>query len=63
MNDKDILKANIIQGFSTLIVREFFIKIFSLVGQIFLARLLIPSDFGVYVIIVFIISLFGLFRM
>jgi O-antigen/teichoic acid export membrane protein len=61
MNDKDILKANIIQGFSTLIVREFFIKIFSLVGQIFLARLLIPSDFGVYVIIVFIISLFGLF--
>lgn len=61
MKDKDILKSSIIQGFSTLIVREFFIKIFSLIGQIFLARLLIPSDFGVYVIIVFIISLFGLF--
>lgn len=61
MNDKDILRSNIIQGFSTLIIREFFIKIFSLVGQIFLARLLVPSDFGVYVIIVFIIGLFGLF--
>jgi O-antigen/teichoic acid export membrane protein len=61
MSDNDILKSNIIQGFSTLIVREFFIKIFSLLGQIFLARLLAPSDFGVYVIIIFIISLFGLF--
>lgn len=61
MSDNDILKSNIIQGFSTLIVREFFIKIFSLIGQIFLARLLIPSDFGIYVIIVFIIGLFGLF--
>jgi PST family polysaccharide transporter len=62
MNNKnDVLKSNIVQGFSTLIVREFFIKIFSLVGQIFLARLLAPSDFGVYVIIVFIIGLFGLF--
>ena len=45
--NKDILKSSIIQGFSTLIVREFFIKIFSLVGQVFLARLIVPSDFGV----------------
>jgi len=60
-NKNDLLKSRIVQGFSTLIVREFFIKIFSLIGQIFLARLLFPSDFGIYVIIVFIIGLFGLF--
>lgn len=59
--DKDILKSSIIQGFGTLIVREFFLKLFSFVGQIFLARLLMPSDFGIYVIIAFIIGLFGLF--
>ena len=59
--EKDILKSSIVQGFGTLIVREFFIKILAFLGQIFLARLLAPSDFGVYVIIVFIINLFSLF--
>ncbi len=59
--DKDILKSSIIQGFGTLIVREFFLKLLSFVGQIFLARLLFPSDFGIYVIITFIIGFFGLF--
>lgn len=59
--DKDILKSSIIQGFGTLIFREFFLKLLSFIGQIFLARLLFPSDFGVYVIIVFIVNFFSLF--
>ncbi len=59
--NNDALKSNIIQGFSTLIIREIFIKFLSFIGQVFLARLLNPSDFGVYVIIIFIIGLFGLF--
>lgn len=61
VKDKDILRKAIAQGFGTLIIREFLIKLFSFVGQLFLARLLAPSDFGVYVIIVFIVNLFGLF--
>lgn len=59
--ERDILKSNIIHGFGTLIAREFFLKIFSFFGQIFLARLLAPNDFGIYVIIIFIISFFSLF--
>ena len=59
--EKKSLKSSVIHGFGTLIVREFFIKLFSFLGQVLLARLLAPSDFGVYVIIVFIINLFGLF--
>lgn len=59
--EKITLKSSVIQGFSSLIIREFFLKLLSFIGQIFLARLLLPSDFGTYVIIVFIISLFGLF--
>lgn len=58
---KDKLKSDIIQGFGTLIAREFLIKIFSFLGQIFLARILAPAEFGVYVIISFVISIFGLF--
>jgi len=59
--NKDILKASIMQAFGTLVVREFFLKLLSFAGQIFLARLLVPSDFGIYVIIIFIIGFFGLF--
>ena len=55
------LKSRLIQGFGTLIFREFFIKLFSFVGQLILARILIPSEFGIYAIIVFIVTLFGLF--
>ena len=59
--NKGRVKSHIIQGFGSLIVREFFIKLFSFLGQLLLARLLLPSDFGIYVIIVFIVNLFGLF--
>ncbi len=56
-----LLKSNVIKGFGTLIMREFFLKLFSFAGQIFLARLLVPSDFGTYVMIVFIINVVALF--
>lgn len=62
MDPKNILlKSRVIQGFGTLIIREFFLKLFSFIGQIFLARILVPSDFGVYVIIVFTVNFFNLF--
>jgi len=61
VKDKDVLKTSIIQGFGTLVVREFFLKILSFIGQIFLARLLAPSDFGVYVVIVFVVNFLSLF--
>jgi O-antigen/teichoic acid export membrane protein len=61
MANKELLKSNIIQGFSTLIIREFFLKFFSIFGQIFLARLLSPADFGLYVILIFIINFFNIF--
>lgn len=59
--EKSLLRDNVIQSFGTLIIREFFLKIFSIAGQIFLARLLIPSDFGIYAIIIFAIGFFSLF--
>lgn len=59
--EKNAIKSNIIRGFGTLIAREFFLKLLSFFGQIILARILAPSDFGIYVIIVFIVNLFGLF--
>lgn len=55
------MRKTLVYGFGTLIIREFFLKLISLLGQIFLARLLIPSDFGIYAIIVFVISFFSLF--
>lgn len=55
------LKAKVIHGFSVLIIREFLIKSFSLVGQLFLARILSPEDFGYFAIISFIVNFFGLF--
>src|SRR5476651_340716 len=61
VKDKDVLKSSIIQGFGTLVIREFFLKILSFVGQIFLARILAPAEFGTYVIIIFIINFLGLF--
>lgn len=61
IKDRVSLKNNIVSGFGTLIIREFFLKLLSFLGQIFLARLLIPSDFGTYVIIVFIVNFVALF--
>jgi teichuronic acid exporter len=61
VEERGVFKATVVAGFSTLIIREFFLKLFSFLGQIVLARILAPSEFGVYLIIVFIVSLFGLF--
>lgn len=59
--DNAVLKSNVIQGFGTLIAREALLKVLSFIGQIFLARLLAPSDFGVYVIIVFVVNFLSYF--
>lgn len=59
--DIDILKAKTKKSFSFLIFREFIIKIISFLGQLFIFRLLRPEDFGVFVIISFIVNFVGLF--
>ncbi|HEX8965060.1 MAG TPA: oligosaccharide flippase family protein [Patescibacteria group bacterium] len=55
------LKGKITHGFSVLLLRETLLKIFAFAAQLFLARILSPSDFGFYAIIVFIINFLGLF--
>ncbi len=55
------VKSKIASGFSILFAREFTLKIFAFIGQLILARILSPSDFGYYVIIIFIINFFLLF--
>src|SRR5437762_12531867 len=55
------LKSKMAPGFSTLLVRELLLKICAFSGQLILARILSPDDFGFYAIIIFIINLFGLF--
>jgi len=52
---------NIAKGFSVLIFREFMMKLFSFFGQLVVTRLLLPSDFGIFVIISFIVNFFALF--
>lgn len=59
--DVTLLKTKITRGFSILIFRELLIKIFSFIGQLLVARILAPSDFGYFVIISFIVGFFGLF--
>ncbi len=62
-DDLEILnvKKKISKGLSVLLFREFILKIFSFVGQIILARILFPSDFGTIAIIAFVINFFTLF--
>lgn len=63
---KNILKSKAIKSFSFLLIRETGIKIFALLGQIFLARILLPTDFGIFAIFslainfLSLISTFGL---
>lgn len=61
VEDIGLLKNRITKGFSVLIIRGFLIKVFSFFGQVVLARILFPEDFGVYVIVVFIGNFFLLF--
>lgn len=55
------LKSKMAENFSLLLAREFLLKIFAFVAQLILARFLSPDDFGFYVIIIFLVSFFGLF--
>ncbi len=55
------VKSKMAHGFGVLIVREFILKIFAFGGQLVLARLLAPEDFGMYAMIIFLITLFSLF--
>lgn len=50
------LKTKAIKGVSVLIVREFFLKVLAIVGQILLVRILLPEYFGIFALISFIIS-------
>lgn len=60
-NQENGIPHRILSGFGVLLVRDFFLKIIAFFGQIILAHILSPSDFGFYVIIAFVITLFGLF--
>lgn len=56
-----IIKAKTINGISTLLIREASMKVISFFGQFFLIRLLFPSYFGLFAILVFIESTGELF--
>lgn len=50
------LKLKTLNSFYYLIIREIGIKVFSFIGQIILARILYPADFGIFAILSFIIN-------
>lgn len=51
------LKKSVISGISLLLVREVFLKIAAILGQLILVRIIAPEYFGVYAIISFIVSI------
>ncbi len=59
--DVDLLKTKVTKSFSILIVREFSIKMLSFLGQLVVARILLPSDFGYFVMVSFVTNFFLLF--
>jgi len=61
MQENEELKSKITSGFSILLIREITLKILAFIGQLILARILSPSDFGYYVILVFLINFMSLF--
>lgn len=54
--DHQLLKAQILDSMSLLLLREFIMKIFAIIGQFVLVRLLAPEFFGVFAILTFILS-------
>ena len=58
-SDKNIslIRTKVISGMSTLLAREFVLKIIAIAGQLLLVRLIAPEFFGIYAILTFIISL------
>jgi bacillithiol system protein YtxJ len=51
-----ILKGKVIGGMISLVVREIGMKGLSIVGQLFLVRLLTPEIFGIYAVLTFIVT-------
>lgn len=56
-----ILKEKVLRGMLTLILRDFGIKIVSVIGQIILVRLVAPEYFGLFAIIAFVVNFAELF--
>lgn len=57
----NLLKEKIIRGMFLLIAREVLLRAVSILGQIWLVRLIAPEYFGIFAIILFIVSFFELF--
>ncbi len=60
-NQFHLLKGKILSGTLVLVVRDFGLKILSVLGQIVLVRLIAPEYFGVFAIIIFVTSIAELF--
>lgn len=58
--DKLSLKEKVLSGMLVLILRDFGLKVISIVGQIILVRLVAPEYFGVFAILSFILYIFEL---
>src|SRR5258706_12580174 len=56
-NYLSVLKKKTVIAISSLIAREFIIKLIAIVGQLFLVHLFSPKDFGIIAIISVIVSL------
>jgi len=55
------IKSKTLKGASALFFRQIFVMVINFCGSIVLARVLTPSDFGVYVIVAFILNCLMLF--
>jgi len=55
------MQTSLSYNVSILIIREFFGKVIAFFGQLLLARILIPQEFGVFAIMAFVINFFLLF--
>jgi O-antigen/teichoic acid export membrane protein len=62
-NHKEVLevKEKAIKGGGTLLLRQLGVHLINIVGNIVLARILIPEDFGIYAIVTFLINFLVLF--
>ncbi len=56
-----VLKSKVLIGLGSLLQRQFLVKGGTLLGNIILARLLLPSKFGIYGIVAFIVQCFSSF--
>lgn len=54
------LRKRVLTGTGFLIARQFTINIINFLGNLILARILMPEDFGIYALIMFLITFFAL---